>query len=107
MKRPADARTLTPSEFCQALAALGWKQTEFARRTGVTQATVNAWANGRAPAPVWATAYLEALCDLAMLHRKYLAPTQPERPTAPPDGAQASASPSRLAHLLPPTHGTE
>ncbi|HRN76521.1 helix-turn-helix transcriptional regulator [Ottowia sp.] len=100
MKRPTDARTLTPDEFCEALAAIGWKQTEFARRTGLTQATVNAWANGRAPAPLWATAYLEAMLDLAMLHRKYLAPVPREQPATPDDSAQAPP-PARLAHHLP------
>lgn len=98
MKRPTDTRTLSPDEFCEALAAIGWKQTEFARRTGVTQATVNAWANGRAPAPLWASAYLEAMLDLTMLHRKYLVPLP--RPAAADDDPPSPA-PARLAHLLP------
>lgn len=79
MKRPDNADILTPAQLGEALAALGWKQTDFARRTGVTPATVNAWANGRAPAPPWATAYLGAMLDLAALHRKYLAPLPPGR----------------------------
>jgi len=100
MKRPIDTRTLSPAEFCDALAAIGWKQTEFARRTGVTQATVNAWANGRAPAPLWATAYLGVMLDLAALHSKYLAPSPPQRASSSPDSAPA-APPARLAHHIP------
>ena len=73
MKRPTDDRTLTPEQFTDALAALGWKQTDFARRTGLSVAAVNRWATGQTPAPLWAAAYLEAMQDLAALHRKYLA----------------------------------
>lgn len=74
MKRPTDSTTLSPEQFLTALAALGWKQTDFARKTGVTAGAVNRWATGKDPAPLWATAYLGAMQDLAMLHRKYLAP---------------------------------
>ena len=99
MKRTTDERTLSPDQFTSALAALGWKQTEFARRTGMSTTAVNRWATGKDPAPLWATAYLDAMLDLAMLHRKYLAPMPPERPTGPTDSTQA-APPSRLAHHL-------
>ncbi|MDD2920236.1 helix-turn-helix transcriptional regulator [Rhodoferax sp.] len=87
MKRPTDSNTLTPEQFLCALAALGWKQTDFARKTGVTAGAVNRWATGQAPAPLWATAYLGAMQDLAMLHAKYLAPTK-------------DTVPQRLAHVL-------
>lgn len=98
MKRTPDSRTLSPDEFRQALSAIGWKQTEFARRTGITQATVNAWANGRAPAPLWASAYLGAMIDLAALHSKYLAPLP--APGADEAGGAESPAPARLAHVL-------
>ena len=86
MKRPINADTLSPEQLADALAQLGWKQADFAHRTGVTAATVSAWATGKAPAPLWASAYLGAMLDLAALHRKYLAPER--RP------------PGRLAHHL-------
>jgi len=79
MKRPTDSNTLTPEQFLAALAALGWKQTDFARRTGVTAGAVNRWATGQAPAPLWATAYLGAMQDMAMLHAKYLSPLKATR----------------------------
>ncbi len=79
MKRPTDSNTLTPEQFLAALAALGWKQTDFARKTGVTAGAVNRWATGQAPAPLWATAYLDAMQDMAMLHAKYLSPVKATR----------------------------
>ncbi len=82
----AEPDTLTPEELAAALAQLGWRQADFARRTGVTPATVSGWATGKAPAPLWATAYLRAMIDLAALHRKYIAPVKPP--------------PARLAHVL-------
>ena len=97
MKRPVNASMIAPSEISEALAILGWKQTDFARRTGITPATVNAWINGRAPAPPWAAAYLGAMLDLNALYRKYLAPLPASR-DAPEGPADA---PARLAHLLP------
>lgn len=94
MRRTTTDATLTPQEFTDALAALGWKQVDFARRTGLTPNAISRWATGKDPAPLWATAYLEAMLDLAALHRKYLAP--PERaPSSPADNA-----PARLAHIL-------
>lgn len=86
MKRTTTTDTLSPEQLADALARLGWKQTDFARRTGVTAAAVSAWATGKAPAPLWAGAYLGAMLDLAALHQKYIAPERP--------------APARLAHHL-------
>jgi transcriptional regulator with XRE-family HTH domain len=101
MKRPINADTLSPEQLADALAQLGWKQTDFAHRTGVTAATVSTWTTGKAPAPLWATAYLEAMLDLAMLHRKYLAPRPSPRPAPGADANPPAPAPARLAHLLP------
>mgnify|MGYP001084206840 CR=1 FL=1 len=87
MKRPTDDRTLTPEQFNAALLALGWKQSDFARRTGLSAGAVNRWATGQAPSPLWAAEYLGALLDLAALHAKYLAPAK-------------ELQPQRLRHLL-------
>lgn len=91
MKRPTDSTTLTPEQFIAALAALGWKQTDFARKTGVTAGAVSRWATGRDTPPLWATAYLGAMQDLKALHTKYLDPA----------GIDDQEPPARLAHLLP------
>ena len=65
---------LSISEFTYALAALGWKQSDFCRKTGVSKDTPSRWASGKNPIPAWAPAYLGAMLDLATLHAKYIAP---------------------------------
>lgn len=80
MKRITDHRTLTPEQFAQALAALGWKQTDFVRRTGLTTGTVSRWATGQVAIPLWAGEYLGALQELAALHAKYIKPLKTIKP---------------------------
>jgi DNA-binding XRE family transcriptional regulator len=63
---------MSAEQFSQCLQQLGWQQADFALKTGVTRQTVNAWAAGRTPPPLWAGAYLSAMLDLATLHDKYL-----------------------------------
>lgn len=65
---------MTPQEFTDALAVLGWKQSDFCRKTGVSKDTPSRWASGKTPIPAWAPAYLGAMLDLAALHAKYIAP---------------------------------
>jgi transcriptional regulator with XRE-family HTH domain len=67
---------MTGEQFKQALDALQWQQADFAERTGMTRQTINAWAAGRTPLPLWAGAYLGAMLDLAMLRDKYLTPAR-------------------------------
>ena len=100
MRRTTTESTLTPEQFNAALADLGWKQTDSARMTGLSLSAVNRWATGLAPAPLWATAYLGAMLDLAALHRKYLAP--PPSSSRPLSAAEEApeAPPARLAHHL-------
>lgn len=65
---------MTPQDFIDALSALGWKQSDFCRKTGVSKDTPSRWASGKTPIPAWAPAYLGAMLDLAALHAKYIAP---------------------------------
>ena len=76
MKRPTDATTLTPDQFNDALRELGWRQVDFARRTGVTPGAVNRWSTGKDTAPLWAVAYLGMAQDIAQLHARYLSPVK-------------------------------
>lgn len=69
---------MTPEEFTAALAALGWKQSDFCRRAGVAKDTPSRWAAGKTPIPAWVPAYLGVLQDLAALHARYLQPIKPE-----------------------------
>lgn len=71
---------MTPEEFAAALAALGWKQSDFCRKTGVTPNTPSRWMNEHTPIPQWVGAYLGAMLDLAALHAKYIAPGKPGDP---------------------------
>lgn len=68
---------MTPDEFAAALAALGWKQSDFCRKVGVTPNTPSRWIAGTTPIPPWVPAYLGAMQDLAALHAKYIAPGKP------------------------------
>lgn len=67
---------MTPEQFADALAALGWKQSDFCRKTGVSPNTPSRWVTDKTPIPAWVPAYLGAMQDLAALHSKYIAPTR-------------------------------
>ena len=66
--------TMTGQEFAQALAALDWKQVDFAARTGVAPDTVNRWIHDRQPIPTWAVAHVRLLLAAAEFHRLHVAP---------------------------------
>ena len=66
---------MTPEQFIDALAKLGWKQSDFCRKTGVSKNTPSRGVNGETPIQAWVAAYLGAMQDLADLHAKYLATT--------------------------------
>lgn len=115
---------MTPTDFQSTLQTLGWRQTDFCRKAGVTQQTASRWANGHNPIPAWVDHFLGAMLDLAALHRKYLAPLPARQEDegaadAPGEGVEAGADgdaspeppspatppPARLAHLLPRPDG--
>lgn len=68
---------MTPEQFTSTLGELGWKQSDFCRKTGVTPNTPSRWVTGSTPIPAWVPAYLGAMQDLAALHAKYIAPASP------------------------------
>jgi transcriptional regulator with XRE-family HTH domain len=65
---------MTPEQFINALAKLGWKQSDFCRKTGASKNTPSRWVNGETRIQPWVSAYLGAMQDLADLHAKYVAP---------------------------------
>lgn len=65
---------MTGPEFAQALAALDWKQVDFAARTGVSPDTVNRWIHDRQPIPTWAVSHVRLLLAAAEFHRLHVAP---------------------------------
>ena len=63
---------------------LGWKQSELARKLGVTTSTVSRWATGE-PIPVWLAEYLRVMQELDRLHRLYVRPPKAAKDNALPD----------------------
>jgi len=74
MKTTVTESTMSPEEFTAALAALGWKQSDFCRKTGVTKQTPSRWANGQTPVPLWVGAHLGAMLEIKRLHQAYIEP---------------------------------
>jgi transcriptional regulator with XRE-family HTH domain len=74
MKTPITENTMTPEAFTAALAALGWKQSDFCRKSGVTKQTPSRWANGLTPVPAWVPAYLGAMQEIRRLYQTYIEP---------------------------------
>lgn len=78
MKTTNTGTTMSPEQFTSTLAALGWKQSDFCRKAGVTKQTPSRWANSLTPIPAWVPAYLGLLLELQRLHTAYLVPPKPD-----------------------------
>jgi DNA-binding transcriptional regulator YiaG len=74
MKTPITEATMSPEDFAAALQALGWKQSDFCRKSGVTKQTPSRWANGQTPVPAWVPAYLGAMLEIKRLHQVFVEP---------------------------------
>ena len=61
-------------EFDAALAALGWKVSEFCRATGLHRNTPSRWRNEGVEIPGWVPKHLGLLLELQRLHAAYLTP---------------------------------
>lgn len=62
---------MTVEEFKAALTALGWKQIDFCRKTGVATTTVSRWVVGESEIPRWVPQYLGMVGDVVNLYDKY------------------------------------
>ena len=80
----------TGDEFAAGLKALGWRQNEFAERTGTSPSTVNRWISGFLPVPTWAAAHLRLLLAAAEFHRQHIAPLPRTRTRTKADDDQAT-----------------
>lgn len=84
---------MTGDEFAQGLKLLGWRQVEFAERTGTSASTVNRWISGYLDVPAWASAHLRLLLAAAEFHRQHIEPWPRTRRKAgaddQPDGESA------------------
>ena len=65
---------MTIDEFDNALAALGWKVSEFCRATGLHRNTPSRWRNEGVEIPGWVPKHLGLLLELQRLHAVYLVP---------------------------------
>jgi transcriptional regulator with XRE-family HTH domain len=100
MKRPTNDSTLSPAQFTEALAEIGWKQIDFARKTGLSAAAVSRWATGQDTVPLWVTAHIDLLRELADLHARFLVPVKPNKPTpAAPDDEVPNQPPTSTNDL--------
>jgi transcriptional regulator with XRE-family HTH domain len=63
---------MTGTEFIQALAELGWKQTDFCGRTGLHRNTTSRWVTGEVPVPEWVDAFLGAMLAIKRLHDTFI-----------------------------------
>ena len=87
--------TMTAEEFAQALADLGWKQVDFAARTGTTPESVNRWFHGRQPIPALVASHVRLLLAAQRFHAEHVAPLprpprrKPGATDQPTDGESA------------------
>ncbi|MCB1987301.1 MAG: hypothetical protein KDE69_02840 [Burkholderiaceae bacterium] len=65
---------MTIEELDAALAALGWKVSEFCRATGLHRNTPSRWRNEGVEIPAWVEKHLGLLLELRRLHAAYLVP---------------------------------
>lgn len=68
------AGPMTPDELAQALADLGWRQADLARKAGLNKDTPTRWMNGKTEIPLWVRSYLGAMLEIRRLHEKYVKP---------------------------------
>ncbi|MDR6536960.1 hypothetical protein [Variovorax soli] len=69
-----ELKQMTPEDFAAALLELGWKQSDFCRKTGVDKNTPSRWVNRITPIPAWVPAYLGAMGEIKRLHATYVQP---------------------------------
>ena len=63
------------SELDAALAALGWKVSDFCRATGLHRNTPSMWRNQGAAIPAWVPQHLGLLLDVKRLHAAHAVPS--------------------------------
>ena len=66
---------VTIEELEQGLRALGWKGSDFCRKTGVSRTTVSRWVNGHTPVPEWVPSYLAAMAAIKQLYESTVLPS--------------------------------
>ena len=65
---------MTIDELDTALAALGWKVSDFCRATGLHRNTPSRWRNEGVEIPAWVPKHLALLLEVKRLNTDYLTP---------------------------------
>lgn len=65
---------MTIDELDTALAALGWKVSDFCRATGLHRNTPSRWRNEGVEIPGWVPKHLALLLEVKRLNADYLTP---------------------------------
>ncbi|MFT4266908.1 MAG: hypothetical protein QM586_06775 [Xenophilus sp.] len=65
---------MTIEEFDAALSALGWKNSDFCRMTGMNRNAPSRWRNEGVRIPEWVPKHLALLLEVKRLHAAYLVP---------------------------------
>lgn len=86
-------------ELRQALDALGWKQSDLARKLEVSDTTVSRWANGE-PIPRWLAEYLRVMQELDRLHRVYVKPPKSAKEMSSSVEASAPRTETRASAMV-------
>lgn len=58
---------MTPEEFSETLAKLGWKQSDFCRMTDTDKNTPSRWSKGHTPIPGWVPRFLAMALEIRRL----------------------------------------
>ena len=69
-------------QFDAALTALGWKDSDFCRATGLNRNAPSRWRNAGVKVPGWVAPHLGLLLEIQRLHAAYLVPPPVHRLTA-------------------------
>lgn len=74
-----ESKVMHPSDFLESLAAINWRQSDFARQVGCDVKTASRWATGKTPIPAWVGAHLALLQQIQGL-QKYVQPHRERKP---------------------------
>jgi len=88
---------MTPEQFHEALAALGWKAIDFTRKAGLVPNTAWRWGKGLTPIPTWVGEYLGAMLEIQRLHARFVAIQRPAPGADEIDGEEAGKAEAAAA----------
>jgi transcriptional regulator with XRE-family HTH domain len=71
--------------FEDAVAALGWRYADFARRMEIEPSTIYRWRTGRTPIPRWVPEYLAMTLEIQRLHARFVAPIDAPKDAPSPE----------------------